>query len=143
VVSGREFSDELLEQLNAAIRANPEVSRSELSRSVCDWLGWKGPDDEPKQVSCRVALLRLHRRGLIELPKPRGEVPRTRGVTRGDEGCPDSIGCSLAELGALRVALVTRCDRELNEEWKRLMGHHYLGPGPLVGAQMRYLIGMR
>ena len=141
MVSGREFSDELLEQLNAAVRANPEVSRSELSRSVCDWLGWKGPDGEPKQVSCRVALLRLHRRGLIELPKPRGEVPRTREMTRSDEGCPDPIGCSLAELGGLRVALVTRFERELNEEWKRLMAHHYLGPGPLVGAQLRYLIG--
>jgi hypothetical protein len=141
VVSGREFSDELLERLNAGVRTDPDVSRSELSRRVCDWLGWKSPDGEPKQVSCRVSLLRLHRRGLIELPKPRGEVPGAREVTRGDEDCPDPIGCSLSELGGLRVALVTRFERELNEEWKRLMGHHYLGPGPLVGAQMRYLIG--
>ena len=68
VVNGREFSDELLERLNAAVRIEPELSRSELSRRVCDWLDWKGPNGEPKQVSCRVALLRLHRRGLIELP---------------------------------------------------------------------------
>jgi hypothetical protein len=141
VVSGREFSDELLERLNAGVRGDPDVSRSELSRRVCGWLDWKGPDGEPKQVSCRVALLKLHRRGLIELPKPRDEVPGTREVTRGDEGCPDQIGCSLAELGGLKVVLVTRFERELNEEWKRLMAHHYLGPGPLVGAQMRYLIG--
>ena len=141
MVGGREFSDELLERLNAGVRGDPDVSRSELSRRVCDWLGWKGSDGEPKQVSCRVALLRLHRRGLIELPKPRGEVPRAREVTRGDEGCKDQIGCSLAELGGLSVTLVTRFERELNEEWKRLMVHHYLGPGPLVGAQMRYLIG--
>jgi hypothetical protein len=141
MVSGREFSDELLERLNAAVRADPDISRSELSRRVCDWLGWKGPDGEPKQVSCRVALLRLHRRGLIKLPKPRGEVRRTRELTRGDEGCPDQIDCSLAELGGLKVALVTRFEHKLNEEWKRLMAHHYLGPGPLVGAQLRYLIG--
>ena len=116
MVSGREFSDELLERLNGGVRTDPDVSRSELSRRVCDWLGWKGPDGEAKQVSCRVALLRLHRRGLIEWPKPRGEVPRAREVTRGDEGCPDPIGGSLAELGGLRVALVTRFERELNEE---------------------------
>ena len=141
MVSRREFSDELVKRLNAEVRADPAMSRSELSRRVCDWLDWKGPDGEPKQVSCRVALLRLHRRGLIILPKPRGEVPRAREATGGDEGCPDQVACSLAELGELRVALVTRFERELNEEWKRLMAHHYLGPGPLVGAQMRYLIG--
>ncbi len=141
MANGREFTNELLERLNAEVRADPNLSRSELSRSVCGWLGWQGPDGEPKQVSCRVALLKLHRRGLIELPPPRGEVPYCGEMTRAGEGCKDQIACSLAELGGLRVALVTRFERELNEQWKRLMTHHYLGPGPLVGAQMRYLIG--
>ena len=40
----------------------------------------------------------------------------------------------------MRLVVVTRRDRALNEQWKRLMAHHYLGPGPLVGAQMRYLV---
>jgi hypothetical protein len=137
VVNGREFSAELLDRLNAEVCANPEMGRSELSRRVCDWLGWNGPDGEPKQVSCRVALLRLHRRGLIKLPEPQAAVPRGRDVRGSDEGCPDPLACSLAELGDLRVALVTRFERELNADWKRLMAHHYLGPGPLVGAQMR------
>ena len=141
VVCGREFSDELLERLNAEVCANPEMSRSELSRRVCDWLGWKGPEGEPKQVSCRVALLRLHRAGRIELPKPQRGVPRAREGTPNDAGCTDPIDCSLADLGGLNVFVVTRSERERNEEWKRLMAHHYLGPGPLVGAQMRYLIG--
>ena len=143
VVSGREFSDELLARLNAAVRTHPEMSRSELSRRVCDWLDWKGPDGEAKEVSCRVALLRLHRRGLIELPQPQRKVPHAKEASRCDESCKDRIVCSLAELTeltGLSVVLVTRFERELNEAWKRLMAHHYLGPGPLVGAQMRYLI---
>jgi len=139
--SGREFSGELLERLNAEVRADPDLSRSELSRRVCDWLGWTGPAGAPKQVSCRVALLKLHRRGLIDLPPARGAVPRAREVTRRDEGDPDPIDCSLAELGGVKLCLVTRFERAHNEEWKRLMAHHYLGPGPLVGAQIRYLIG--
>ena len=141
VVSGREFSPDLLERINAEVRARPKLSRSELSRRVCDWLDWKGPDGAPKQVSCRVALLNLHRRGLIELPKPQGEIPRASEVTRVHQACFDSMDCSLSELGDLRVVPVTRFERELNATWKRLMAHHYLGPGPLVGAQMRYLIG--
>ena len=140
VVSGREFSGELLERLNATVRSNPELSRSELSRRVCEWLDWKGPDGAPKQVSCRVALLRLHRLGRIELPEAQGAVPCAPERMRSDEDC-DPVDCSLAELGELRVVLVTRFEREWNEAWKRLMAHHYLGPGPLVGAQMRYLIG--
>ena len=143
VVKGREFSAELLKRLNAAVHGDPELSRSELSRRVCDWLDWKGPHGEPKQVSCRVALLHLHRLGLIKLPKVRAGVPRAHERMRDNAGCKDPVDCSLAELGELRVVLVTRFERELNEEWKRLMGHHYLGPGPLVGAQMRYLIGSK
>ena len=141
VVNGREFSAELLDRLNAAVHAEAELSRSELSRRVCDWLDWKGPNGEPKQVSCRVALLHLHRLGLIELPKVRREVPRAQERNRDEEGCNNPVDCSLVELGELRGVLVTRFERALNAEWKRLMGHHYLGPGPLVGAQMRYLIG--
>ena len=140
VVSGREFSADLLERISTEVRAHPELSRSALSRRVCDWLDWKGPDDAPKQVSCRVALLRLHRRGLIELPEVQGEVPRASERVCSDEKRAP-VDCSLAELGELRVVLVTRFERKLNEVWKRLMVHHYLGPGPLVGAQMRYLIG--
>ena len=103
---------------------------------------WNGPDGEPKQVSCRVALLQLHRRGLIKLPEPQAAVPRARDVRGSDEGrARIRLPARWSELGGLRVALVTRFERELNEDWKRLMAHHYLGPGPLVGAQMRYLIG--
>jgi len=38
VVNGREFSDELLTRLNAAVGGEPQLSRSELPRRVCDWL---------------------------------------------------------------------------------------------------------
>ncbi len=140
MVSGREFSAELLRRLNAEVCANPEMGRSELSRRVCDWLDWNGFDGKPKQVSCRVALLQLHRRGLIQLPEPQAEVPRAKDMKGSDAGLSDPITCSLAELGDLRVVSVTRFERALNEEWKHLMARHYLGPGPLVGAQMRYLI---
>jgi hypothetical protein len=76
MVSGHAFSADLLERINTEVRPHPELNRSALSRRVCDWLDWKGPEGAPKQVSCRVALLGLHRRGLIELPEAQGEVPR-------------------------------------------------------------------
>lgn len=113
-MSGRQFSADLPERISAEARAHPEMSRSELSRRVCDWLDWRGPEGDAKEVSCRVALLKLHRPRLIDLPKPQGEVPRASQRMRGDEDF-DPVDCPLAELGNLRVVLVTRFEREENK----------------------------
>ena len=53
------------------MRDEPTLSRTALSREVCRWLQWLGADGRPKDMSCRVALLKLSRRGLIELPVAR------------------------------------------------------------------------
>ena len=45
-------------------------NRAEISRRVCRQLQWLRPDGRLKDMSCRVALLRLHREGLICLPPP-------------------------------------------------------------------------
>ena len=46
------------------------VSRTKLSRILCEKLQWRKPDGGLKDMSARVALLRMHRDGLIELPPP-------------------------------------------------------------------------
>ncbi len=129
VVSGREFSAELLERLAAEMRTHPEMSRSELSRRVCDWLDWRGPHGEPKRVSCRIALLSLHRRGLIELPKPQGEILRASEVTRGNQAYSDSIDCSLAELDDLKNCKRTHasCPRRCEDD-AGIFRAHPVGP---------------
>lgn len=139
-VSGRTFSGEVLERLRDEVRVRPELSRSALSRLVCEWLDWKGPEAKPKEVSCRVALLKLERRGVIELPAAQRLIPDAKPLgDPGPVGAP--ISCSLEELGPLSATMVSSSNRALNAEWRQLMAHHYLGPGPLVGAQLRYLIG--
>ena len=51
-----------------------EWSRADLARQVCDWLDWRAANGKDKEVNCRVALVRLERRGLIDLPPPRRRV---------------------------------------------------------------------
>jgi hypothetical protein len=46
----------------------------------------------------------------------------------------------MEELGDVEVQLVTNRYREESHVWNALMNHHYLGPGPLCGSQLRYLI---
>ncbi len=40
VVCGQIFQHEVLERINAAVRDQPQWSRAELARRVCEWLDW-------------------------------------------------------------------------------------------------------
>jgi len=114
-----------------------------LSLRVCEWLNWKSPNGKPKEMSCRVALLKLHRKGHLSLPEPgvrhwteaRGERPPL--------SLPEveALRCRLKKLGEIKLVLVESKNRPLSRLWNDLMErYHYLGAGPLCGAQVRYLI---
>src|SRR3972149_12110010 len=68
LVAGRNFSEEILARIRSRVKGDPVLTRTALSREVCTWLGWEGAGGQPKDMSCRVALLKLARRGFIELP---------------------------------------------------------------------------
>ena len=129
--------------INAAVRDHPEWSRADLARRVCDWLDWRATNGKRKEVNCRLALVRLQRRGLIDLPPPRRTV-RFGGssLTATRLHVPASLEGSVNELRKLELVLVTSKDRDRDLQWKKLVAtHHYLGYRPLCGAQLRYLIG--
>src|SRR5512147_2430182 len=74
VVCGRVFPDAILQRINAAVRDHPEWSRADLARNVCDWLEWRAANGKRKGVNCRLALVRLQRGGMIDLPPARRTV---------------------------------------------------------------------
>jgi hypothetical protein len=138
-VGGRTFSQELLDRISAQVRAQPDISRRQLSLRVCEWMGWRNAAGRAQEMSCRKSLLALHRRGLIELPalKQRYGFQQARGPTV----CPPlmQVSCTLAELG--EVVLLAVNSNELSRVWRGLLdAHHYLKSGPLCGAQLRYLV---
>ena len=142
VVCGRVFPHAILERINAVVRDQPDVSRADLARQVCDWLDWRAANGEKKTVNCRVALLRLERRGLIRLPPPRRTV-RFGGSSFAQTqlNVPSKLAGTVKELRGLKLVLVSSKDRALDGQWKKLVAsHHYLGYRPLCGAQLRYLI---
>ena len=142
VVCGRVFPHAVLKRINAAVRDHPQWTRAELARRVCGWLGWRAATGKSKEVNCRVALVRLARRGLITLPAPRRAV-RFGGSSFAQTplNVPCKLEGSVKELRGLKLVLVSSKDRELDLQWKKLVAtHHYLGYRPLCGAQMRYLI---
>ena len=146
LIYGQEFTPELIGRIQATIDAEPYLSRTKLSQQICEWLGWRKPRGELKEMSCRVALLRLHRQGHIQLPAASAGPPRKtcrQSHLAGQESfeAPPALTCSLAELGRVELVCIKGSARKLSRRWNQLMAqYHYLGSGPLCGAQLRYLI---
>jgi hypothetical protein len=142
-VCGREFSAATIARIEATLRADPSLSRRALSLRVCEWLEWRSANGKLQEVSCRKALLELHRHGRIALPAAE-ESCFTRSCPEPPVERPTDapeLRCALEELGELRIVAVSSRYSKASRIWNALMQRwHYLGKGPLCGAQMRYLI---
>ena len=142
LIAGRNFSDEILTRIRSRVEGNPTLTRTALSKDVCSWLGWHGADGKPKEVSCRMALQKLERRGVIELPASQP----VSFVKPAESPAPPprdwlSMEMKLSELGRVWLVPVSSAQGELSRTWWAMMqAHHPLGSGPLCGAQLRYLI---
>ena len=136
---GRDFSADEIALIRALIAADPARTRAELSRLTCRAFNWRKADGGLKDMSARVAMLRMHADGLIALPPPRGQRPdpRVRISTRSDPGPSiEKPAHALAPLALHRVRHKAE-SRLWNEYIER---YHYLGYKPLPGAQLRYLV---
>jgi hypothetical protein len=140
---GREFSAATIAQIEETVRANPSLTRRGLSLRVCEWLQWRSINGRLKEVSCRKALLELNRRGLITLPAAEESCFKRscrRPLTDYPVDAPE-VRCTLRELGEIRIVAVSSRYSKTSQIWNGLMEQfHYLGKGPLCGAQIRYLV---
>lgn len=136
---GREFTDDELDVLRHLCATKP--TRRAIADAACDELGWLRIDGRRKDMSARVALLRMERDGLLILPAPRttnGNGRITRRIEPGPELALAMPG-SLDELGPIELALVDT--KATKARWRMLVSmHHYLGYNPVAGAQLRYLV---
>ncbi|MCP5007870.1 MAG: DUF4338 domain-containing protein, partial [Planctomycetes bacterium] len=138
---GRPLSAADMETIRREIPLADPPIRSEIARRVCRALDWTNALGQPKLMSCRVGLLRLHRSGLIELPAPTGANGNGRPLRHEPKQWPEEVPLdgSVGRLCRLRLSPVT--DKQTSRLWNGLIDrYHYLGYTPLPGAQVRYLI---
>jgi Domain of unknown function (DUF4338) len=138
--SGRTFSPEELEWLKGLL-CSESLTRRQLARRVCQQLNWINRAGRLKEMSCRVALLRMERAGLIDLPAPLH--PNTNGRTSPKEWTlPKPEGPLLLAVGQWESVRLEVVQTKQGAGWYRTMmrQHHYLGSKPMAGAQLRYLI---
>jgi len=136
---GREFTPEELDWISRTSLETPEITRQELSIRFCEETGWLKPDGGLKDMSCRVAMLRMERDGLVRLPVAKGKHYKPRGYVK-----RTPLGEARPELrkaaGAFELELEL-VDSKSSALWNELIDrYHYLGYAPLPGAQLRYFV---
>ncbi len=135
------YTKEVISRINAEVISRPEMTRSKLSRKVCEWLQWKGVDGRGKEVSCRIELLKMHRAGTIKLPEARPVNFTKAAGGEKKEFYWAERNCALEDIGTVELVVIKSGDRAKSRLWNKMMEeHHYLGSGPLCGKQLRYLI---
>jgi Druantia protein DruA len=136
---GREFTEAEITLLGLLIAGNPGITRYQLSIKFCKEVGWRKADGGLKDMSCRVALLRMHRDGHIILPAPtRPSNNGKKGPKRTPVAEPQPETRKNAGEYALNIEIV---GKESSPLWNEYIDrYHYLGYASLSGAQLRYFV---
>jgi hypothetical protein len=119
---------------------NQEAPRAAVAERVCEHFDFFNALGKPQKAGCLKALRELERVGRIQLPRARRPPPcvdprRCTQPVEQPQGVP-SVVDELQDLQLIRVETDTGV-----RVWNELMiQEHPRGAGPLVGAQIRYLI---
>jgi len=137
---GRDFSEDDIEQINTLIDEDKTRSRAELSRLTCQILKWFKADGGLKDMSARVAMLRMQTDGLITLPAPRCKPPPRQKIVFTSHTDPQTkLLQSVHDLAPPQICPVM--NRDHSRLWNEyIQRYHYLGYQPLPGAQLRYFV---
>lgn len=136
---GREFLKEEIQWIDRQIVEVPGITRQELSRRFCKKTNWRKPDGGLKDMSCRVAFLKMDKDGLIKLPAPKRAYFKPGTNMKRTSRCREQpeIVKPAGQLNPV-LELVQKSQSAL---WNEFVDrYHYLGYKALPGAQLRYFV---
>jgi len=131
----------VIEQIVNLLDAGGLETRTGLANRLCQDFGFYDPRGEPQLSGCLKALREFEDDGLFVLPAP--SWTPVRGGPRGlatsvvpPLGVPSEVGMVV---GLEMIRVETEAHMRL---WNQMMmDEHPRGAGPLVGRQLRYLVG--
>ena len=143
-LQGRTLTGDDLTGLRALIAQHPDWHRTALSRHLCELWDWRNGAGRLKDMAARTLLLKLHARGLIELPSPRTRTGRPCAQAPPAfepkllPSAPTPMGGSLASLQpvSLELAHTPGLRRRVGQ---LLAQYHYRGFNGAVGENVQYL----
>jgi len=120
--AGLVFPAAVIRGIRARIAKDEGLTRTELSREVCQWMKWQAANGQLREMTCRLALLELAQRGALVLPARRSCV-RSQMPAQHWEGIDNRpLRCELAELGEIElVGVSAREDRGLSSLWNTVI----------------------
>ena len=141
-ICGRLFTPELITHLQQMVASDPATSRNALGREVCRALNWFSADGRLALSSAKVALHKVAKRGLLSLPKRKGK--RSHKLRGSGQPLPvlGMVPQSVQQVRGLRLYLLSGHEDPHHLLWNDfIIQQHPCQGAPLVGSQLRYLIG--
>jgi hypothetical protein len=139
IYCGRNFSEKEIDWIRRQI-AESGMYRQKLSRLFCEEFNWRKKDGGLKEMSCRVAFLRMEKNGIIVLPV-RKRSPTNCNKKQNQWSLFTGPGMEItspADKIEIETEIVDKNESSLWNEY--IERYHYLGYKPLPGAQMRYFV---
>lgn len=139
-LQGRLIRPEDVDWIRYLLRQNPDWNRTRLSREIAEAWQWRDATGRLKDMACRTLLLKLERRGEIQLPRRRIPSVNHRRGTGFEPVLHDTtaIEVPLAQLRPIRLIQADTTD--VRDLWQTLLSlYHYLGFSTQVGQSIRYL----
>jgi len=143
IIQGRSIGEAELSQVRALLREHPDWSRRQVSQHLATIWDWRNPAGQLKDMAARTFLLKIERRGWIQLPARRsvpGNRMRLKHLPALPEACPP-IATSLSDLMPVTLSEVSgrACSEERALFDALLHHHHYLSHRGTVGENLGYL----
>ena len=140
-IQRRMSAHQSIERVRQLTAENPDLSRTALADRLCDEFGFVDRRSRFQRSGCLKALGVLESRGLLSLPAPRS-VPGPSHPRRLDSSVPSpqDVPEKAGQVRGLGLVLV-ETEEQIRLWNSLLLDEHPRGAGPLVGRQLRYLLG--
>lgn len=141
---GRVFTPPLIQHLNEMLVEQPDITHTSLAREVCEHLHWCSPNGRLCLSSAKVALHKLQDQKLIRLPTAKSKPGHSHRLRRSGRPLPPvkHIPSRVDKVQGLHLYLLAGAEDTHSGLWNDLIiQQHPCGDAPLVGAQLRYLVG--
>lgn len=144
-IAGQLLSGEFLEELNQFCQQQPVPSRTAVAKHVCEELNWRKTDGQWRLTKARDLLGKLQRAGRVRLAAPRGpQAGQPRRLASCGQSLPPigRLPRQVNEIQGLYLHRLSGWEDPLSPLWNEfIVQQHPLKDAPLVGCQLRYLIG--
>lgn len=142
VIQGRRLAAADIELIRGLLAEHVHWNRTRLSRELCQRWQWRNEKGRLKDMACRLLLIKLQRRGLIQLPTGQCSNPNAGRNRLIPEVAHDRspIQCDLSGLLPLSIHPLSQEDSQMGLFRFLLHRYHYLGNRNGAGENLKYLV---